>query len=359
MRLPPPVAVRALLVLAVALLFAGCATRHAGPPSPHFDGRRFADPDAPPDKGFGAFLRWRFGPDEAAPWPEAVPGAKDAPPPRVDGDAMRVSMVGHATVLVQTAGLNLLTDPVWSDRASPLAFAGPKRVTPPGIDFDALPKIDVVLVSHNHYDHLDTDTLARLWARDRPLMVAPLGNAATMRAKARDMAVVELDWGQSHRQVLPSGEVVTLTASPMQHWSARGLFDRRLSLWAAFTVATPSGAIHFVGDSGYGEGRHYRAAGAAIRDLRLAILPIGAYAPRWFMQDNHQTPEEALRARADLRAPFALAHHHGVFPMADESQDEPARRLEAERARRGLPEDAFRVLRPGEAWWVPRPQAPR
>lgn len=237
----------ALAGLATLAGLMGCATRHIGPASDHFDGRVFRNAESPPAGAFWSFLRWQlFNP--GAPWPETVDSAFDRPPGRVHGDELRVSYVGHATVLLQVGGLNILTDPVWSQRASPVSFAGPKRVREPGIAFDDLPPIDLVLVSHNHYDHLDATTLARLWKRDRPLIVTPLGNLDAMKSRAVDLQAVELDWGES----VETGSV-SVTAQPMQHWLGRGAVDQNLSLWAAFVVKTPAGAIYFAGDSGYGK----------------------------------------------------------------------------------------------------------
>ncbi len=255
------------------------------PPSDHFDGRVFFDPDGVPPKSLREVLRWQFGGQrQRASWPEWAPSPfADTPPPRVDGDRARVSFVGHASWMIQTAGLNILVDPVWSARASPFSFAGPKRHNDPGIAFEALPKIDVVLVSHGHYDHLDVATLSKLAAKFAPRVITPLGNDLTMtRANSRIRAEA-YDWHE--RVELGNGVAVTLV--PTRHWSARGLFDRNQSLWASFVLETGAGKIYAVGDSGYGEGKHFRDVGKAHGPLRLALLPIGAYEPRWFMKDQH------------------------------------------------------------------------
>jgi L-ascorbate metabolism protein UlaG (beta-lactamase superfamily) len=317
-----------------------------GPASDHFDGTRFFDPNGSPPKGIADLLRWwRQG--NRAIWPEAAPSPHaDAPPARVAGAAWRISFVGHASVLIQTAGLNLLIDPVWSERASPVSFAGPKRVNDPGIAFDALPPIDAVLVSHNHYDHLDLATLSRL-ARAHPArVVTPLGNDSIMRSHDPAIAAEAHDWGD---QVALSAEV-TVTLIPTRHWSARGLFDRNRALWAGFVIATPAGRILHVPDSGYGDGHHFRTARAEHGPFRLAILPIGAYEPRWFMRDQHMNPAEALQALHECGADLALAHHHGTFQLTDEAIDAPVLALEAACSAAAVDAGRFRVLRPGEVW---------
>jgi L-ascorbate metabolism protein UlaG (beta-lactamase superfamily) len=306
-----------------------------------FDGKRFSNPEGPEPHAFGEFLRWRFTRKPAS-WPGHVanpPAAK--PPMRVDGDDLLVTYVGHVTILIQTAGLNILTDPVWSTRASPSGWAGPKRVRAPGIAFDALPKIDLVLVSHNHYDHLDVVTLRRLWQRDRPCIVTPLGNARIM-----GLAADEVDWGES----LAIGNRARIVTTPLQHWSARSFTDRNEALWAGFVIDVPGGAVFFAGDTGLGSGWWIDPVRTAVSDLRLALLPIGAYEPRWFMAGNHMNPTEAIQAFQRLGARHALATHFGVFPLADDGFDDAERAFLAARADAGVPPETFRTLQPGEHW---------
>jgi L-ascorbate metabolism protein UlaG (beta-lactamase superfamily) len=316
---------------------------YSGPPSDHFDGERFFDPDGVPPKSLGEVLRWQFGGNrKRAAWPEWAPSPDaDTPPERIDGDKVRLSFVGHASWLIQTSGLNILVDPVWSERASPFAFAGPKRHNDPGIAFDALPKVDIVLVSHGHYDHLDVATLSRLAARFSPRAITPLGNDATMRGAIKAEA---FDWND--RIELGNGVAVTLV--PTRHWSARGLFDRNKTLWASFILETPAGKIYVVCDSGYGEGKHFRRVAEAHGPLRLAILPIGAYEPRWFMRDQHMNPSDAVRALRDCGAQQALAHHHGTFQLTDEAIDAPATALGEALDEAKIPRERFAVLKPGQ-----------
>jgi hypothetical protein len=214
-------------------------TYYQGPASDHFDGERFFNPGGPnEDRGIFDVLRWRLG-SSRTPWPDVLPPTvQDKPPVRVDGGRCRVAFVGHASFLVQVSGLNILLDPVWSERASPVSFAGPGRYAPPGIAFDDLPRIDAVLVSHNHYDHLDLATLARLWQRDRPRIIVPLGNDTIIRREDASIAVESGDWGDSFRL---NAEVV-VHLRPAHHWSARGLDDRRHALWAAFVIGSRAAA---------------------------------------------------------------------------------------------------------------------
>jgi L-ascorbate metabolism protein UlaG (beta-lactamase superfamily) len=315
-----------------------------GPISDHFDGERFFDPYGVPPKSVADLLRWLlFGRRPA--WPVAAPSPFiDRPPPRVTGSGLRISFIGHASLLVQTGGHNLLVDPVWSPRASPVSFAGPKRVNDPGVPFEALPPIDTVLVSHCHYDHLDLATLSRLAGTHRPRVITPLGNDTIMHARDPRISAEAYDW---HDHIVLS-DSVAITLAPMRHWSARHVFDRNKALWAAFVITTPAGRLFHVADSGYGEGRHFSAARERYGPFRVAMLPIGAYEPRWFMRDQHMNPQEAVRALLDCGAEAAIAHHHGTFRLTDEEIDAPALALAAALGDAGLAPGRFAVLRPGQ-----------
>ncbi|MGY3547436.1 MBL fold metallo-hydrolase [Bradyrhizobium sp. USDA 4469] len=324
--------------------FARTNAYYQGPVSDHFDGTRFFNPGSyGEDHGLADVLRWQLG-SRATAWPDKLPAAvPDRPPARSEGNRCRVSFVGHASFLVQVDGLNILLDPVWSERASPLAFAGPARRTPPGIAFDDLPRIDAVLVSHNHYDHMDIGTLARLWHRDRPRIIVPLGNDAIIRSGDDTIAPESGDWGDSFR--LNARVVVHLHRT--HHWSARGINDRRHALWASFVIETPTGGIYFVGDTAFGDGSTFHEVRLAHPRLLLALLPVGAYAPRWFMKDQHMNPAEAVEAFRLCGARQAIGHHWGTFRLADEGYDEPPRELAVALARAGLPTPSFQTLLPG------------
>jgi len=318
---------------------------HSGPLSDHFDGRQFFDPDGAPPRSLREVLRWQFGRDrQRQAWPKWAPSAHaDTPPARVDGGKVRLSFVGHVSWLIQTGSLNILVDPVWSERASPVRWAGPRRHNAPGIAFEALPSIDVALVSHGHYDHLDIATLSRLTAKFSPRVVTPLGNDVTMRGADAAIRAEAFDW---HDRVDLGGLAVTLV--PTRHWSARGLFDRNQALWASFVLETPAGKVYIVCDSGYGDGKHFRRVGETHGPLRLAILPIGAYEPRWFMRDQHMNPSDAIRALADCGAQQALAHHHGTFQLTDEAIDAPVETLCAVLDEANIPRERFVALKPGQ-----------
>jgi L-ascorbate metabolism protein UlaG (beta-lactamase superfamily) len=323
---------------------------YSGPVSDHFDGTHFFDPDGVPPKSLGEVLRWQFGGKrERSVWPEWAPSPHaDTPPARVDGDKVRFSFVGHASWLVQTGGLNILVDPVWSMRVSPVSWAGPKRHNDPGIAFEALPKIDIVLVSHGHYDHLDMPTLSRLAKNFAPRVITPLGNDVTMREADQTIKAESFDW---HDRV-ELGSSLAVTLVPTRHWSARGLFDRNKALWASFVLETPAGKVYIVCDSGYGEGRHFRRVAEAHGPLKLAILPIGAYEPRWFMRDQHMNPADAVKALFDCGAEQALAHHHGTFQLTDEAIDAPALALGEALDAAKVSRERFVVLKPGQVFEI-------
>jgi L-ascorbate metabolism protein UlaG (beta-lactamase superfamily) len=346
----------ALLFLAVALCFAPSIVPplldriyYRGPVSDHFDGRRFFNPEdraRPPLAVNPArfFNRWATGEGRAR-WPERVAVTPTVPLRRVEGRAMRVTWIGHSTVLIQTEGLDILTDPIWSERASPFAFLGPKRVRAPGVRFDDLPRIDLVLVSHNHYDHLDLPTLKRLWDRDRPLIVTSLGNDSILRRAG--IAARALDWGGATR--IGPAEVVV---ERVHHWGSRWGTDRNRALWSGFTLRLPGGNIFFAGDTGWGGGT-WAAEAARHGPFRLAILPVGAYAPRDVMQSNHMNPEEAVAAFERLRPARALGVHWGTFQLTFEPIDDPPRRLAAALKAKGIAPNRFVTTEAGQSFEVP------
>jgi L-ascorbate metabolism protein UlaG (beta-lactamase superfamily) len=316
-----------------------------GPKSDHFDGRRFHS-STPFPHASGGFWRWMLH-RERGPWrdfTDTPPGPR--PPERVADGRLRATFVNHATVLLQMDGVNVLTDPVYSNRVSPFSFVGPRRHRPPGIRFEDLPPIDVVLVSHNHYDHMDLDTLRRVVARDRSAIFVALNNASFLESRgvrgARD-----LDWWNS--VALPSG--VTVTAVPVRHFSSRSFSDGNRALWCGFVVTGPSGSFFFAGDTGWS--LHF----AQIRDrfpgLRLALLPIGAYRPRWFMSPVHIDPAEAVCAHETLGAATSMAIHFGTFAQADDGEFEPQEALRAALAERPEPRPRFLLLDNGESAEIP------
>ncbi len=306
------------------------APHYRGPKSDHFDGRRFYN-SSPLWQTERSFLKWQMNRQRGVwrDWVDAPPGPR--PPGRVDD--LRVTFVNHATLLIQIDGRNILTDPIWSDRCSPVSFAGPKRHRPPGIRFDDLPKIDVVLVSHNHYDHLDIPTLRALQSRFHPRILTPLGNSALMARygiRAEDM-----DWWQTKGNV---------TLVPAQHFSARGLSDRNATLWGGFVITGSRCSVYFAGDTGWGD--QFGEIARRFSPIRLACLPIGAYLPRWFMQPAHINPQEAVQAHHVLAAKTSLAMHYGTFELGDDGELEPVEDLRRAIAANGNPQ--FWIMEFGE-----------
>jgi L-ascorbate metabolism protein UlaG (beta-lactamase superfamily) len=285
-------------------------------------------------------VRWKLT-SEVTPWPAWVEDPPAPPLPPVQEGGLAATFVGHSTWLLRLGNVTVLTDPIWSQRCSPVSFAGPKRVRRPGLAFEALPRVDVVVVSHGHYDHLDVPSLQRIAEVHRPSFVTPLGHGPLF-ARHGIGPVHELDWWQSWQG--PRGLRATLV--PARHFSARGPFDRNRALWGGFVLERGERRVYFAGDSGYGS--HFTAINERLGPLALALLPIGAYEPSWFMRPHHLDPHEAVRAHLDLGSPPTLAMHWGTFQLTDEGIEEPVRRLTEARAAAGIPLDRFRLPRHGE-----------
>ena len=343
------------LVLLLLMSLAAAAVLPTAP-SHHREGRfqnNYLDFEP---KGLGKFIEWRFEAWRDDLPPPATPTARVEP----DLDFIRrnagagasmtpaVTWIGHATTLVQVGGLNLLTDPIFSARASPLSFLGPRRAQPPGLSLAELPHIDAVLISHNHYDHLDEASVRALNAQrgGAPLFIVPLGLKAWM-ADVGVTNVAELDWWQAQ-----SIGDVDVFLTPVQHWSGRSLTDRMETLWGGYAVFAPDFQLYFSGDSGYSKDfadtRERFAGRQQEGGFDLALIAIGAYEPRWFMADQHIDPAQAVQAYRDLGAKRALGVHWGTFELSDEALDEPPRALAAALAKAGVATDDFVVLAIGE-----------
>jgi len=341
---------RAAAALGLLPIFGARARADAAPKWPvsdHFDGSHFFNPEGMQPRGLLDVLRWKVTGNRMD-WPghHPSPYSPDKPPARVGPGGLRVTFVGHASFLIQGEGLNILTDPVWSQRVSPFTFAGPKRVNPPGILFEDLPKIDIVLVSHGHYDHLDVATLGRLWQRDRPRIITSLGNDETIRGHDASIAVETGDWGDS----LPLGNGVEASFEQVHHWTARGIFDRNRALWCGFMLKGVGGGVFFTGDTGFDQGRPFARVAQRHGAPALALLPIGAYEPRWFMKGQHMNPDDAVQAFALLGAKHALGYHWGTFQLTDEGIENPAADLDMALAKAGLDAERFLAARPGQVW---------
>ena len=308
--------------------------------SDHFDGQRFFSPGVPMDKTFGDFLRWRFTSKRAF-WPDWI--ADNAPPPLppLGNGAFSVTYIGHATLLLRFAGITVLTDPMFSERASPFRWAGPKRVRAPAIALADLPKIDAIALSHNHYDHMDLPSLRQLRDRWDPPIVTGIGNGAYLATKGI-RSTIELDWWGSAEPIAG----LKITYVPAQHWSRRRPWDTNQMLWGGFVVECGGARIYFAGDTGY-PGQFSEIA-RRLGPPDIALLPIGAYEPRWFMAPQHMNPDEAVRAHRDLGARLSIAIHFGTFALTDEAIDAPATALAVARKEHGVSEDSFRLPAFGE-----------
>jgi L-ascorbate metabolism protein UlaG (beta-lactamase superfamily) len=308
----------------------------AAPPYPrHFDGKRFFNPEAPQARGFFDLVRWQLTSRRERPARFVADVVPSKPPASVERDELRVTLVNHSTLLIQQSDWHILTDPVWSERVSPFRLIGPRRRRAPGVQWEDLPRIDLVLVSHNHYDHLDLASLRRLADRGQSQFVVPTGVGGLLRSRSIG-PIHELDWGDS----LPFAGT-TIHSVPALHFSARGPFDRNRTLWCGYVIEAAGRIIYFAADTGFGN--HFACIRKRFGAPYLALLPVGAYAPRWFMAPVHMAPDEAIRAHEILAARTSIAIHHGTFQLGDESIDAPKRWLLAH-----APRDSFLVLDNGQ-----------
>ena len=290
---------------------------YKGPKSDHFNGNTFKNPGNVPSKDFFDVMKWYFQRDQGE-WTE-IPEEEITFAERPDDNVtsgMKITYVNHSTFLIQTAGVNILTDPVWSKRVSPMSFAGPKRFRPPGVRFEDLPPIDLIILSHNHYDHLDISTLKKLDAKYEPRVIVPLGVDVYLNQEGIQNTIA-LDWEQSQ----PIDSDITVHSVRAQHFSARGLFDRDKTLWSGYVIDTPSGSVYFAGDTGYAD--FFTNIGEKHPDIKIGLIPIGAYKPRWFMKPMHVNPEEAIQIHKDIGAEISFGMHFGTFPLADDGMKDP------------------------------------
>ncbi len=303
-------------------------------PSDHFDGRRFFNPGGTRIQPIWKVPRMLMS--ERTAWPTHVPVQPQRPPRPAGDDDIVITFIGHSTFLIQTTAGNIITDPVFVERASPLQFIGPRRVREPGVRFDDLPPIALVLLSHNHYDHCDLATLAELDRRFHPRFVTPLNNAPLLKS-AGVTNVEELDWWQS-----ASTAPLPVWCTPAHHFSARSPFDRNRALWAGFVVQLGRRRLYFAGDSAYAP--LFRDVGRKLGPIDIALLPIGAYEPRWFMKEVHMMPEESVRAHLDLGVRRSIGMHFGTFQLTSEGIDEPIAALERARTAAGISAEEFGTL---------------
>ncbi|MBS7808772.1 MBL fold metallo-hydrolase [Variovorax sp. PCZ-1] len=320
------------------------------------------------DKSRLDLLRWKWQSTLAGlpkppekPTPTVSPDIKFVAANRGAAQEPAITWIGHATMLVQMGGLNILTDPHFSERASPVQFAGPKRAQPPGMALKDLPHIDLVLLSHNHYDHLDAGSVKALNAQagGAPLFIVPLGVKKWFAAEGITN-VQQLDWWDQTTLKTAAGQV-EVHFTPVQHWSARGPGDRRRSLWGGFAVFASDFQMYFSGDTGYSQDfndtqKHFaaRQTPALGGSFDIALIAVGAYAPRWFMKDQHIDPTDAVQIHLDLQAKRSVGVHWGTFTMTDESLDQPPKDLALARTVKQLPQESFDVMAIGQTIKLPR-----
>ena len=298
-----------------------------------FDGGQFDNLEPFADKSIWDVLSWRFF-GERASW-DVVKNQKFHKPKNKRSKDLVLTLIGHSSVLIQIDNINILTDPHYSQRASPVSWAGPKRVIQPAIRFEDLPPIDLVLISHNHYDHLDTSTLIKLNEHHSPIFLVGLGTKSLLEGEGIDN-IVSMDWWDSF-----VFESIQLHFTPVQHWSARGLFDKRAALWGGFVV-NGSKKIFFAGDTGYG--KVFKQIYETYGPMDIGLIPIGAYEPRSFMKNAHINPEEAVKVFLDLRLKHGFGIHSRTFEgLTDEARDQPAKDLGAAIKKYKLGNDQFIV----------------
>ncbi len=310
------------------------------PKSDHYDGDRFFNPDLKDENTLWDVLKWKFTSD-AVEWETNIPN-KNYPAPILGPEQKAlVTFINHSTFLIQLPGMSILTDPLFSDRTGPVNWLGPKRARPPGLRLDQLPKIDVVVISHNHYDHIDLESLKAIDGRFHPLFIVPLGDEKLLKEDGIQN-VIEVDWGKE-TQVRDT----KFTFTPAQHWSARGIFDRSKSLWGGYWIEQTGFKIFFAGDTGYS--KHFKMIKANYGVPDLALLPIGAYEPRWFMQGHHMNPSEAVMAHLDLGSKISIGMHFGTFKLGDEGREQPIQELEIALTKNDIDLDTFIVLDQGDS----------
>ncbi len=317
-----------------------------GPKTDHFNGKVFMNPYDKVKRPFSKFLKWQWDRNPAQ-WPDHIEVERYDVPPRTFEGGIRISYIGHATVLLQVDGINIITDPVWSKRASLFQFIGPKRVIDPGVKFDDLPKIDLVLISHNHYDHMDKHTIEKLVTRDNPKFIVPLGNDTIIKSFASKVNVEGLDWFGSSEY-----ESLVINVVPAVHWSSRFVVDRNKALWSGFVIESSAGNIYFSGDTGFESGKIYDLVRDKFGDMKLSLIAVGAYEPRAFMKTAHNNPDDGMKVFNKLNSEYGVAVHHGVFQLSDEGIEEQLQDFSRALKENSVSPKAFRMLKVGESWIV-------
>ena len=286
--------------------------------SGHFNGKTFFNPGENQLLSFWDILKWKMDGGAAA-WPLHVANKTFTLPELAPDQRSLVTFINHSSFLLQLKDLNVLTDPMYSQRASPFRFMGPLRVREPGLKLEELPRIDLVIISHNHYDHLDLESLIAIDAKFHPLFLVPLGDEKLLK-EAGIQNVREMDWWEE--QIIRDHKIIF---TPAQHWSGRGIFDTNKSLWGSYFILSPNFKTYFGGDTGYSS--HFSEIRLKLGPPDLSLLPIGAYLPSSLMKINHMSPQEALKGHVDLGSSFSIGMHFGTFPLTDETITEPVEKL--------------------------------
>jgi len=334
-----PEAVRILVLVLVASSTFSCGVAYNGEPSDHFDGKQFFHGER--DYSSRDTVKWLMTANPAT-WPEWIEDPQHPPPPAdVEIGNLRVTHINHATMLIQINGVNILTDPIWSERSSPVTWAGPKRVRAPGVKLADLPRIDIILISHNHYDHLDITTLQEITQHHNPQILVGLGVGDLLRSNRIDN-LIEMDWWQEH-----GFAELKIIFVPARHGSARGPFDRNKTLWGSFVIQSDNGNVYFAGDTAYGD--FLTQIKSRYSKFRLAIVPIGHYEPRWMMQTQHLNPDDAVKLHHYLNVEQSVGMHFGTFGgHNDEEVDAHEKDLKLALLRYKTPNKEFWVLGFGE-----------
>lgn len=320
--------------------------------SDHYDGKRFynLDREAGKDKTQADLFKWIKNRQKKL-WPKHREIQKYQHQEVQNHNECRITMINHACLLIQTKDYNLITDPVFSARTGPFGMAGPKRVHAPGIALDELPKIDFILLSHNHYDHMDLPALKRIYKKHSPQMITPLKNHLYMKNifnPSRRHLLHELDWWQNKEFQFDNKSQIKIHLTPAQHWSSRTPYDRFRALWGAFVVETPQLKIYFAGDTGYNS--HFKMTSEKLGAMDVSLLPIGAYEPRWFMKSSHMNPQDAAQAHMDLKSNLSIGMHFGCFQLTDEGIDEPVEDLKKACQKLGIEHKKFVAPKPAESF---------
>ena len=335
------------LTLLCLMVNVSCHSISKFPQSDHFDGKRFFNPGNTKENRFSDMVKWWWEMD-TVPWPEWIDDLPQEKPVRsVEKGKLKVTFINHATTLIQMDGLNILTDPIWSDRAGPFSWLGSKRIRKPGVNFNDLPPIDLILISHNHYDHLDIPTLKKLYNRKKSMVITGLGVKKRLLSEGIDN-VQDLDWWQNY---ILKEKGLDITFVPALHSSGRGLSDKNKTLWGGFIIKGETITVYFSGDSGYGD--FVKEIKNRFPDIGVSILPLGNYEKRWFMKNQHMNPEEAVKIHRLLGSKQSIGIHYATYlEHPEQAVDAHETDLKKALVKYKIPESEFWIMNFGEGRFV-------